>query len=40
MLNISNPNRQSDKGGYERSPGVAPSTYDTVLRDFNAHNLL
>ena len=32
MLNISTPNRQSDRGGYERSHGAAPSTFDTAWR--------
>ena len=32
MLNISNPNRLSDRGRHERSPGAVPSTYDAAGR--------
>ena len=32
VLNISTPNRPDDGGRYERSPGVAPSTYNTAER--------
>ena len=32
MLNISTPNRPSDRGRCERSPGTTPSTYDIAGR--------
>ena len=32
ILNISTPNRHTDRGRYEKSPGTAPSTYDTAER--------
>ena len=32
VLNISTPNRPSDRGRYERCPITAPSTYDTARR--------
>ena len=31
-LNISTPKISSDRGGYEKSPRAAPSTYDTAER--------